>query len=108
MAGQLYDFLYPNAVAIIGASKDPTKRGFRAIETLLAEKFPGMIFPINPKEKAILGLTAYPDVASVPNRIDLALVCTPARTLPSVIKACGEKGIKGAVILAGGFSETGE
>lgn len=107
MAGQLYDFLYPNAVAIIGASKDPTKRGFRAIQTLLTEKFPGMIFPINPKEKDILGLTAYPDVASVPNRIDLALVCTPARTLPSVIKACGEKGIKGAVILAGGFSETG-
>ena len=51
MAGQLYDFLYPNAVAIIGASKDPTKRGSRAIQTLLAEKFPGMIFPINPKEK---------------------------------------------------------
>ncbi|MEZ5582220.1 MAG: acetate--CoA ligase family protein [Candidatus Competibacteraceae bacterium] len=87
--------------------RDPTKRGFKAIQTLLTEKYPGMIFPIHPKETEILGLPAYPDVNAVPHRIDLALVCTPAQTVPAVIKACGEKGIKGAVILAGGFSESG-
>jgi acetyltransferase len=107
MSASLKTFLYPNAVAIIGASKDPTKRGFRAIQTLLEEKFSGMIFPINPKETEILGLAAYPQLRDVPNRIDLALVCTPARTVPGVIEACGEKGIKGAVVLAGGFSESG-
>ncbi|MEE4379258.1 MAG: acetate--CoA ligase family protein, partial [Candidatus Competibacteraceae bacterium] len=108
MSSPLSEFLYPNSVAIVGASKDPTKRGFKAIQTLLTEKYPGMIFPIHPREPEILGLTAYPDVNTVPNRIDLALVCTPAHTVPDVIKSCGEKGIKGAVILAGGFSESGE
>ncbi|NJN47921.1 MAG: hypothetical protein HC808_17190 [Candidatus Competibacteraceae bacterium] len=108
MSSALSEFLYPNSVAIVGASKDPTKRGFKAIQTLLTEKYPGMIFPIHPRETEILGLTAYSDVNAVPNRIDLALVCTPAHTVPDVIKSCGEKGIKGAVILAGGFSESGE
>ena len=104
----LHEVFYPRSVAIIGASKDPTKRGFRAIQTLLAEKFAGAIFPINPKEKDILGLTSYPELSAVPHKVDLALVCTPARTLPAIIKACGEKDVKGAVILAGGFSEAGE
>ena len=104
---QSLNFLNPNSVAIIGASKDPTKRGFRAIQTLLQEKFAGAIFPINPKESEILGLPCHPDLASVPQEIDLALICTPARTLPAMVKACGEKGVKGAVVLAGGFSEAG-
>ena len=105
---QSLNFLNPNSVAIIGASKDPTKRGFRAIQTLLQEKFAGAIFPINPKESEILGLPCHPDLAAVPQEIDLALICTPARTLPAMVKACGEKGVKGAVVLAGGFSEAGE
>ncbi len=108
MSSNLQDFLSPNSIAIIGASKDPTKRGFRSIQTLLTETYPGQIFPINPKEKEILGLTCFPDLASVPHRIDLALVCTPAHTLPGVLNHCGEKGVKGAVILAGGFGEAGE
>lgn len=105
---QSLSFLNPNSVAIIGASKDPTKRGFRAIQTLLQEKFAGAIFPINPKETDILGLPCHPDLDSVPQQIDLALICTPARTLPSMVRACGEKGVRGAVVLAGGFSEAGE
>ena len=105
---QSLNFLNPNSVAIIGASKDQTKRGFRAIQTLLQEKFAGAIYPINPKETELQGLPCYPDLDSVPNEIDLALICTPARTLPAMVKACGEKGVKGAVVLAGGFSEAGE
>jgi len=105
---QALSFLNPNSVAIIGASKDPTKRGFRAIQTLLNEKFSGAIIPINPKESEILGLPCYPDLSSVTHEIDLALICTPARTLPGMVRACGEKGVRGAVILAGGFSEAGE
>lgn len=105
---QALSFLNPNSVAIIGASKDPTKRGFRAIQTLLHEKFAGAIIPINPKESEILGLPCYPDLAAVTHQIDLALICTPARTLPAMVRACGEKGVRGAVILAGGFSEAGE
>ncbi|HKX39840.1 MAG TPA: acetate--CoA ligase family protein [Burkholderiaceae bacterium] len=98
---------YPASIAIVGASKDPTKRGFRSIQKLLEDGFEGEIYPVNPKETAILGKTAYPNLAAIPGSVDLALVCTPAKTLPDVIAQCGAKGVKGAVVLAGGFAEAG-
>ena len=103
----LFPIFYPKAIAIVGASKDPTKRGFRAIQKLVEEGYTGQIYPVNPKEASILDITAYPDIASIPGPVDLALVCTPAKTLPDVIAQCGQKGIKGAVVLAGGFAEAG-
>ncbi|MGD2096208.1 MAG: acetate--CoA ligase family protein [Desulfobacterales bacterium] len=95
------------SVAIIGASKNETKRGYQAIRTLLDEKYEGKIYPVNPKEKSILGFKCYPNVADIDEPVDLALVATPAKTLPSVLAECGQKGIKGAVVLAGGFGEIG-
>jgi Acyl-CoA synthetase (NDP forming) len=100
-------FLAPRSVAVVGASKDPTKRGYQALRYLIADQFEGGIFPIHPKETEILGIRAYPSVGAVPEAIDLALVCTPARTLPAVMEELGGKGVKGAIILAGGFSEAG-
>ncbi|HEV7372157.1 acetate--CoA ligase family protein [Arenibaculum sp.] len=105
MASSLRAFLKPRTVAIIGASRDPAKRGHRAIQALLNSRFEGRIVPINPKEPEILSLPCFPDIAAVPFEIDLALVCTPSRSTPEVIRACGEKGVKGAVVLAGGFGE---
>ncbi|MDB5378248.1 MAG: hypothetical protein JWR00_2694 [Rubritepida sp.] len=99
------DILKPKTVAIIGASRDPSKRGYRAIQALFNQGFAGTIVPINPKETEILGLPCYPNLAAVPHDIDTALVCTPARAAPAVIAECGEKGVKGAVLLAGGFGE---
>jgi acyl-CoA synthetase (NDP forming) len=99
------DFLKPNSVAIIGASRDPAKRGNRAIQTLLDSRYEGRIVPINPRETEILGLPCYPELAAVPFNIDLALVCTPAGTVPDVMEHCGRKNVKGALVLAGGFSE---
>src|ERR1700681_575755 len=78
MAHDLKTFLKPHCVAIIGASRDASKRGNRAIQMLLDSKFAGRIVPINPKESEILSLRCYPDLASVPFDVDLALVCTPA------------------------------
>ncbi|MCS0497706.1 acetate--CoA ligase family protein [Ancylobacter sp. MQZ15Z-1] len=101
------DFLKPRSVAIIGASRDPSKRGNRAIQTLLDCGYAGTILPINPKETEILGLPCYPDLASAPGEIDLAMVCTPARVAPEVIALCGERDVHGALVLAGGFSEAG-
>ncbi len=101
------EFLKPNSVAIIGASRDPSKRGNRAIQTLLSNGYKGRIFPIHPKETEVLGLTCYSDLASIPFTIDLAMICTPNPTVPDMIRRCGEKGVKGALILAGGFSEAG-
>jgi acetate---CoA ligase (ADP-forming) len=104
----LTEILYPDSIAVIGASKDQTKRGFRSIEKLLDDGYPGAIYPINPKEPEILGLKCYPTIAEVPGSVDLVLVCTPAKTLPDIIARCGAKGVKGAVVLAGGFAEAGE
>ncbi|MFT0859404.1 acetate--CoA ligase family protein [Ancylobacter sp. G4_0304] len=102
------DFLKPRSIAIIGASRDPSKRGNRAIQTLQECGYKGAILPINPKETEILGLPTYPDLASAPGEIDLAMICTPARVAPDVIALCGARGVKGALVLAGGFSEAGE
>lgn len=108
MSHYLDPIFHPRTMAVIGASNDPTKRGYRAIRSLMAANYAGEIFPINPKESEILGFTCYPTLADVPKAIDLALVCTAARTVPGVIEKCGEKGVKGAVLLAGGFSEASE
>lgn len=104
----LEKLLNAESVAIIGASKDKTKRGFQAIKTLLDEKFEGVIYPVNPKESSILGLKCYQDIADVPGPVDTVLIVTPARTIPGLLAACGAKGVKGAVIIAGGFRETGQ
>jgi len=95
------------SVAIVGASKNVTKRGYQAVRTLLDEKYEGAIYPVNPKEKAVLGLKCYPKVAAISEPVDLALIATPAKTVPMVLEDCGAKGVAGAVVLAGGFSEAG-
>lgn len=108
MAHYLEPVIHPKTIAIIGASKDSAKRGYRAITSLIADKYQGTIYPVNPKEAEILGLQCYPSVEAIPAIVDLAIVCTAAKTTPSVIDACGRAGVKGAVLLAGGFSEASE
>jgi len=100
--------LNAESVAIVGASKDETKRGFQAIRTLMNEKFKGKLFPVNPKEKEILGFKCYQKVADIDEPVDIALITTPARTIPAILADCGKKGVHGAVIIAGGFGELGQ
>jgi acetate---CoA ligase (ADP-forming) len=95
------------SVAVVGASKTPTKRGYQAIRTLLDERYQGAIHPVNPGEDEILGLRCYPSVAAIEGPVDVALITTPARTLPAVLRDCGAKGVAAAVIIAGGFGEMG-
>ena len=100
--------LNAESVAIVGASKTDTKRGFQAIRTLIDEKYEGKIYPVNPKEKSILGLNCYAKVSDIEDPVDLALITTPANSIPAVLEDCGKKGVAGAVIIAGGFRELGE
>jgi acetyltransferase len=100
--------LNPRTLAVVGASSDPEKRGYRAIATLVADGYKGKIIPINPKAGAILGFESYASLEAVPGEVDLALVCTPARSAPEVVRSCGKKGVPGALLLAGGFSEASE
>jgi acetyltransferase len=103
----LKKILNAESVAIVGASKNETKRGYQTIRTLMDEKFEGRIYPVNPKEKTILGFKCYPKVSDIKGPVDVALVATPAGSLPAVLEDCGKKGVKGAVVLAGGFGEIG-
>ena len=100
--------LNAKSVAIIGASKNKTKRGYQAIKTLLADGFEGEIYPVNPKEEKILGLACYKDIMDIEGPVDLALITTLARTIPAILKRCGQKKVAGAVIIAGGFRELGD
>ncbi|MBR1231715.1 acetate--CoA ligase family protein [Bradyrhizobium sp. AUGA SZCCT0182] len=104
----IVDVLYPRSIAVIGASKDPTKRGFRSIERLIKDGYTGTIYPVNPREPEILGLKCYRSIDDVPATVDLALVCTPAKTLPDLMQRLSSLGVKGAVVLAGGFAEADE
>ncbi|WP_313950722.1 acetate--CoA ligase family protein [Accumulibacter sp.] len=103
----LHDFLAPDSIAIVGASADPTKRGYKAMVGLIKDGYPGTIYPINPKVDRVLGVKAYASLADIPGTADLALICTPASSVPGLLIECGKKGVKGAVILASGFRETG-
>jgi len=99
--------LNAQSVAVVGASKSETKRGFQAVRTLIDEKYEGKIFAVNPKEKSVLGFRCYEKVSDIEEPVDLALITTPAGTIPAVLDDCGKKGVSGAVIIAGGFRESG-
>ena len=100
--------LNPRSIVIVGASNDPTKRGNRAIRSLVSDRYEGKIIPINPREKEILGFQCYPSIADAPGELDLAVVCTAAKTVKGVIEECGRRNVKGAILLAAGFSEASE
>ncbi|MCP5197169.1 MAG: acetate--CoA ligase family protein [Gammaproteobacteria bacterium] len=108
MHSPLHRFLAPDSIAIVGASLDPTKRGYQALVGLLNDGYAGRIYPIHPKLDEIMGLKAYASLEQVPEPVDLALICTPAKTLPGILELSGRNGVKGAVILASGFGEAGE
>ena len=94
-------------VAVIGASRNETKRGYQAIRTLIDEKYEGTVYPVNPNERRILGLKCYASLHDIEGPVDLALITTPAASIPAVLRDCGEKGVSGAVVIAGGFGESG-
>ena len=103
----LEKILNANSVAIVGASKNETKRGYQAIRILLDEQFGGKIYPVNPKESSILGLKCYSKVSEIDGPVEMALITTPAKTIPAILDDCGKKKVNGAVIIAGGFGELG-
>ncbi|MBA1145212.1 acetate--CoA ligase family protein [Mesorhizobium neociceri] len=107
-SNDLLDILSPDSIAIVGASNNPAKRGYRSVRKLLDDGYAGAIYPINPKEREICGVRCLPELGSLPGPVDLALVCTPAATVASVIAECAAKGVRSAVVLAGGFAEAGD
>lgn len=97
----------PSSVAIIGASRDPGKTGYIILDNIIKAGFKGKLYPVNPKADEILGLKVYPSIESINEQIDLAVIVVPAPIVPSVVEQCYKKGVKGIVVISGGFSETG-
>jgi acetate---CoA ligase (ADP-forming) len=100
-------FFDPKSIAIIGASADSTKLGYAVLSNLVSSGFGGDIYPINPTADRILGLQVFKSVLDTPGPIDLVVIMIPSRAVAGVLRECGAKGVKGAVIITAGFREAG-
>ena len=103
----LYQIMHPRSVAIVGASNDITRMGTIQLLNLLAGKYPGKIYPIHPREDSVLGLQAYRRAQDLPEAVDLAILTIPTAAVPGVLEDLGERGVKRAIIISGGFREVG-
>jgi acetyltransferase len=102
-------FLNPKTVAVIGASKNPTKGGYRIIDNLLTNNYRGKIYAVNPNsEGEVFGLQFKKSILEIEDNIDLAIFYTPNRVIPDLLKDCIKKKVKGALIETAGFEEVGE
>ncbi len=97
----------PKTVALIGATENPGSVGRTIFQNLGRGGFHGVVYPVNPKRNSVLAVKAYPSIGAVPEKVDLAVICTPARTVPGIIQECIQAGVPGAVIISAGFKETG-
>ncbi len=98
----------PQRVAVIGASERQGSVGRTILWNLISNPFGGTVYPVNPGRPSVLGIKAYPSVRDLPDTIDLAVIVTPAPTVPGVVRECAEMGAKGAIIISAGFKEIGE
>ncbi|HUJ72275.1 MAG TPA: acetate--CoA ligase family protein [Verrucomicrobiae bacterium] len=97
----------PKSIAVIGASNNEASVGHAIFKNILLGGFCGTLYPVNLKAHAICGVHAYPSITDVPDEIDLALVIVPANGVPNVIEECGQKGVRGIVVVSAGFKEVG-
>src|SRR5262245_6668352 len=100
-------FFAPETVAVIGATEAPNSVGRTLLWNLIRNPFGGTVFPVNPKRASVLGIKAYPKIAAVPAKVDLAVIVTPAPAVPALIQECIDAGVKGAIIISAGFKELG-
>lgn len=98
---------YPKTVAVIGAKDNIGSVGRTILMNLLNEKFTGTVYPVNPKRKEVLGIKAYPSLHKIPEKIDLAVIVTPAKTVPQIIQDCIDTNVRSAIIISAGFKEIG-
>jgi acetyltransferase len=97
----------PGSVAIVGATERAGAVGEVLVRNMLESGYRGALYAVNPKHARVQGLPCYPQVGKVPQRLDLAVIATPAATVPEVIEQCGRAGVRAAVVISAGFSETG-
>ncbi len=97
----------PKVVAVIGATENPGTVGRTLFQNLGRGGFDGIVYPVNPKRASVLCVKAYPNISAIPEKVDLAVICTPAKTVPGIIKDCVKAGVRGVIIISAGFKEIG-
>ncbi|WP_276375524.1 bifunctional acetate--CoA ligase family protein/GNAT family N-acetyltransferase [Corallococcus exercitus] len=97
----------PRSVAVVGASERAGSVGRTVLWNLISSPFGGTVYPVNPQRPNVLGIKAWPSVRALPEAVDLAVIVTPAKSVPAIIRECAEVGVKGAIIISAGFKETG-
>ncbi len=100
-------FFHPRSIAVIGATEKQGSVGRTILWNLLSSPFGGTVYPVNPTRPAILGVRAYPSVAAIGEPVDLAVIVTPPKSVPSLVVECGEAGVRSVIIISAGFKETG-
>ncbi len=95
-------------VAVIGATETQGSVGRTVLWNLISSPFGGTVFPVNPKRPSVLGIKAYPSIKDIPAKVDLIVVCTPAPSVPGIVREAVAAGVKGAVVISAGFAELGD
>lgn len=103
----LKSLFHPESFAVVGAASDLNRLGGIPLRLTMRYGFPGPIYPINPRREEIAGLKCYPDVASLPEAPEFALICTPREDVLPALAQCAERGVKAAAVITSGFAETG-
>jgi acetyltransferase len=103
----LQALLKPRSIAVIGASRRQTTIGNKLFHNILHQEFTGVVYPVNPNTEAVAAVKTYSSVLDIPGDVDMAVVITPAETVPAVMEQCGRKGVRGVVIISAGFAESG-
>lgn len=97
----------PKSIAVIGATEKVGSVGRTVLWNLISHPFGGTVYPVNPRHESVLGIKTYPHLADLPEPVDLAVIATPAPTVPGLVAECVQTGVKGSIILSAGFKETG-
>jgi predicted CoA-binding protein len=105
-AASIRPFFKPNAVAVVGASDEVGSIGYRIMEQLVAQRFNGPVYPVNPKGGVILSVRAYTSVREIPEQVDLAIIVVPKAAVPGVVDDCAARGVRAVVVISAGFAET--
>jgi len=98
--------LKPRSIAVIGASRRNLTIGNKLFRNLLQHEFTGVVYPVNPNAKVVAAVQTYPSVLDIPGEVDLAIMITPADTVPRLMEECGQKGVRGVIVITAGFAES--
>ncbi len=108
MSASLQSLFHPGRIAVIGASANPEKLSFQIFRNIREAGFPGEVIPVNPKGETILGTSSVKSADDLPDGVDLAVVIIPAKLVPDTILQLGERKVRTAIVISGGFAESGE